>query len=263
MALGDELIDAGSFTTVRLVSGAVALILLLSLQGKPLELRKADPRAAMSLFVYAMCFSYAYVELSAATGALILFGCVQLTMVFSALGAGDRPGGLTWLGVAFALAGLLYLLLPGVEAPPLAGAVLMAFAGIAWGLYSLKGNTVDSPVVTTARNFALTLPLTLIISVTLLPTIYLTYQGLVLAMVSGALASGLGYVIWYAALPCLRATSAATVQLSVPVIAALGGVILLAEPFGSRLVLSSLLTLGGIALVIYASGNKVNSYPEN
>ncbi|MCG8413984.1 MAG: DMT family transporter [Pseudomonadales bacterium] len=256
LALGGELIDAGSFTTLRLVSGAVILAAVLALRSTPIEIRKADPRAAMSLFAYAICFSYAYIDLTTATGALILFGCVQLTMVGKSIADGERPGALTWLGIAVAIAGLIILLLPGVEAPPLTAAVLMALAGVAWGFYSIKGKTVDAPVPATARNFILSVPLTLIVSLTLLPTIYLSWEGAILAILSGALTSGLGYVVWYAALPFLTQTAAATVQLSVPVIAALGGVALVAEPLSTRLVIASILTLGGIAMVIRATAVK-------
>ncbi len=250
LALGGELIDAGSFTTLRLVSGALILAAILTLRSTPIEIRKADPRAAMSLFAYAICFSYAYIDLTTATGALILFGCVQLTMVGKGIVDGERPGTMTWAGIVMATTGLLTLLLPGVEAPPLTGAILMALAGIAWGFYSIKGKAVDAPVPATARNFLLTVPLTLIVSLTLLPTIYLTWEGAMLAVASGALASGIGYVVWYAALPYLPPSSAATVQLSVPVIAALGGVVVVAEPLSLRLIIAAVLTLGGIAVVI-------------
>lgn len=257
LALGGEIIDPGSFTTLRLISGALILAIILAARSKPIEIRKADPRAAMSLFAYAICFSYAYVDLTTATGALILFGSVQLTMVIKGFMDGDRPGALSWVGCVIALLGLLVLLLPGVTTPPLSAAVLMALAGVAWGFYSIKGKSVDDPSAATARNFLLTIPLTLIVSLTLLPTIYLSWAGIYLAIASGALASGLGYVIWYAALPYLAPTIAATVQLSVPIIAAIGGVVLVAEPLSFRLLIASILTLGGIALVIRATSVKL------
>ncbi len=249
MALGNGLIDPGSFTTIRLLSGAFTLVLLLRLQSRPLEARRADLRASTSLFVYAICFSYAYVDLTTATGALILFGSVQLTMTVSGLRRGDRPTLPQWVGVVTAVVGLLYLLLPGVESPSITGAVLMSIAGVAWGNYSMRGKLARQPVVATARNFVMALPLALITSITLLPTVYLSNAGVLLAVASGSLASGLGYVIWYSALPSLRATTAATVQLSVPVLAALAGVWLLAEPLSERLLIAALLILGGIWLV--------------
>ncbi len=255
-ALGEGLIDPGSFTSVRLLSGAFILVLLLRVQSIPLSVRKADPRAAMSLFAYAIFFSYAYTDLTTATGALILFGAVQLTMIAKGIVDGDIPSALTWVGIVVAISGLLILLLPGVEAPPLTGAVLMALAGVAWGFYSIKGKTVSDPVPSTARNFVLTVPLALIVSLTLLPTVYLTWAGIGLALASGALASGMGYVIWYAALPFLAPTAAATVQLSVPIIAAIGGVFIVDEPFTSRLAIAALLTLGGIAIVIRTASVK-------
>ena len=263
LALGSELIDPGSFTTLRLVSGAIILVGVITVQRTPLELRKADPRAAMALFAYAICFSYAYTGLSTATGALILFGCVQLTMVFDDIRQGKQPQAKAWIGIALAFGGLLYLLLPGVAAPSLVSAVLMALAGVAWGMYSLKGKLASAPVIATTRNFVLTVPLTLIVSITLLPTIYITAEGAMLAVASGALASGLGYVIWYAVLPWLRSTTAATVQLSVPLIAALGGVVVVAEPLTTRLIVATALILGGIALVIFTSSRMTADTVEN
>jgi drug/metabolite transporter (DMT)-like permease len=197
-----------------------------------------------------LCFSFAYRSLTAGTGALLLFGAVQLTMFAAALRAGERLPGSGWFGVALAVLGLGYLVAPGIAAPDPRGAVLMASAGVAWGLYSLLGRGGSDPLRATAANFAGALPIVALASLLTLQSRHWTSTGVLLAVASGALTSGLGYAVWYAALRELSATAAATVQLSVPVIAALGGVLLLGEPPGWRLVLASAATLGGIAIVL-------------
>jgi len=250
LALEGGLIDPGSFTSLRLISGALLLWLLLLVRKSPVSPRKADPRAAFSLFAYALCFSYAYVDLGAGTGALILFGCVQLTTISVGIVQGERPAMMVWLGILLASGGLAFLLLPGLRAPPLDSAMLMGIAGIAWGLYSLRGKLATDAITATAHNFILTVPLALIVSLTLLPTIYLTTAGALLAVASGTLASACGYVIWYSALPALKSSVAATAQLSVPIIAAVGGVIFISEPVTTRLIIASIAVLGGIWLVI-------------
>ena len=208
-------------------------------------------RAAVALLGYALPFSFAYLALDTGTGALILFAAVQLTMVLGGLLAGERPSARRWLGMVVAAGGLLYLLSPGVSAPDLGGAVLMALAGISWGLYSLLGRGQDHPTLATARNFLRATPLAvaamaLAAFTTQLPT--MAPQGLVLAAVSGAVTSGLGYALWYRVLRDLRATTAAVVQLSVPAIAAGMGVLVLGESLTARLVMSSVVILGGIAV---------------
>lgn len=257
LALGHASIDAASFTTVRLFSGAVTLWLLLALIGgrhaKPRQHRRWLP-AAM-LFLYAIAFSYGYLSLDAGTGALLLFGCVQLTMLLTALRGGERPAVRQWLGIAVAFAGLAWLVAPGVTAPAPAGAALMAVAGIAWGVYSLLGRGATDPVLTTARNFARALPLALMASLLALPQFTISPEGLVLASLSGALASGLGYVVWYAVLPSLTATRAASVQLAVPLLTAAAGVVLLGEPLTARLVVAAGAIVGGIALAVIARSN--------
>lgn len=250
LALGGELIDAASFTTIRLCGGAASLTLIVALRESTLKYQTIDMKAAFALFVYAICFSFAYVDLNAGTGALILFGCVQLTMILFGLFHGERPSALTWTGIIMAFSGLVYLVSPGVSAPSLKGAILMAVAGIAWGVYSLRGKATVTPILSTAWNFIATVPVTLIASLLFLGSVDITLPGVLLALTSGAIASGLGYVVWYSALPYLMPTSAATVQLSVPIIAAIGGVIFITEPLSFRLIISSLVTLGGIALVI-------------
>lgn len=202
------------------------------------------------LFTYMVFFSFAYLFLSAGTGALILFGAVQLTMFIASLRSGERFPLLSWLGLALAILGLIYLVWPGVTAPDSLGALLMAVAGIAWGFYSLSGRGAADPLQATARNFVLALPFVLVVSVVFLHQLDFSVTGVVLAVASGALASGCGYAIWYAALPGLSGTQAATVQLSVPVIAAFGGVVWMDEAISLRLILASAATLGGVALVL-------------
>lgn len=250
LALGGGLIDAASFTTIRLCSGAAALTLIVAISESSVKCKKVDRTAVFALFAYAISFSFAYIDLSAGTGALILFGCVQLTMILFGLYSGERPSLFAWTGISMAFAGLVYLVSPGVSAPSPKGALLMAVAGIAWGIYTLRGKQTSSPVLSTTWNFIGTVPLSLLIILFFLESVDLKLPGVLLAVASGAVASGLGYVIWYSALPYLTPASAATVQLSVPVIAALGGVIFIAEPLSMRLITSSIITLGGIALVI-------------
>ncbi len=248
VALAETAIDAASFTSIRLASGALALWLIVRLRGAATG--GGNWLSALALFAYAAGFSYAYLSLSAATGALLLFGAVQATMIGYGLWAGERlkPG--QSVGMLLAGGGLLGLLLPGLSAPPLGGAVLMLAAGVAWGVYSLRGRGGGDPTAVTAGNFLRALPFAAALSLLALPAARLDPAGVGYALASGALASGVGYAIWYTALPGLRATSAASVQLSVPVIAALGGVALLGEALSLRLVLASVAILGGVALVI-------------
>lgn len=259
MALGDQLIDAASFTTIRLLSGAVMLTLILVLQNSSLKYSLLfDVKASVALFLYAICFSFAYIDLSTGTGALILFGTVQLTMIVIGVLQGDRPKLMAWSGIVVACSGLVYLVSPGVSAPSLPGTVLMATAGLAWGIYSWRGKGVTNPIAATTRNFIGTVPLTVVASLIFFSSVDMQLSGVILAILSGSLASGVGYVIWYAALPYLKPTSAAAVQLSVPMIAALGGVIFMSEPMTMRLNIASITILGGIALVIYANRNPAN-----
>ena len=249
LALEGPAIDAASFTTVRLLSGALTLLVFSSLASKSsTSVRQGSWGAASLLFLYAVAFSFAYLSLSAGTGALILFAAVQLTMILAALLAGERPAQLEWLGLVAALAGLVYLVSPGLSAPSAAGSLLMGLAGVSWGLYSLLGRGVQDPVAVTTGNFVRSVPFTLLVSAVAFRSLELSGSGVLLAVVSGALTSGLGYVIWYAALPGLSATRAATVQLSVPVLAAVGGVLFLFETVTVRLLFSAVLILGGIGL---------------
>lgn len=249
-ALRDTAIDAASFTSVRLLSGAAMLWFLLWLTGRRRVAGTGSWPSAIALFGYAALFSFAYLSLTAATGALLLFGAVQVTMIVLGLRSGERLDALQVAGVVLAFGGLVGLLLPGLSAPPLIGALMMIGAGIAWGVYSVRGKGAGDPTRVTAGNFALTVPITLVLSLIMLPTMSFDVVGFWYALASGALTSALGYALWYSVLPLLQATSAATVQLSVPVIVAAGGVLLLDEPITLRLVLASTAVLGGIALVI-------------
>ena len=252
VALGGETIDAASFTAIRLASGALTLALI-AFPSSSLASLRADWQAASALFIYALCFSFAYLFLSVGTGALILFASVQLTMIGAGVVAGERLSARAGLGLAAAIGGLAYLVAPGLTAPPLLGASLMAVAGAAWGVYSLRGRNATNPLLATASNFMLALPMALL-AVLLIPRFSaepaLTAAGIGWAVLSGALASGIGYVIWYGALRGLSAVRAATIQLSVPLIAAFAGVALLSESLSLRLVLASFAILGGIALVL-------------
>ncbi|MGA8148541.1 MAG: DMT family transporter [Gallionellaceae bacterium] len=248
-ALKHTSIDAASFTTIRLISGAMML-------GLVVRMRRATPGgrgnwlSAFALFAYAAGFSSAYVNLPAATGALLLFGAVQVTMIGHGIWAGERLLRLQLAGLVLALAGLVGLLLPGLSAPPVLGSLLMLGAGVAWGVYSLRGRGAGDPIRVTAGNFLRAVPVAAALSLLMHDGTSLDSAGFGYAVASGALASGIGYAIWYTALPALKAAKAATVQLSVPVIAALGGIVFLGEPLTLRLILSSAGILGGIALVI-------------
>jgi drug/metabolite transporter (DMT)-like permease len=250
LALGDGHMDAASFASVRVMSGALALTAIVLYRSAGPVPRDADWRAALALFVYMAFFSFAYLSLGAGTGALVLFGAVQLTMFIVALRSGEAFSAISWVGLSLAIAGLVYLVSPGVTAPDPRGAILMAVAGIAWGIYSLLGRQAADPTRATAWNFLLSVPLVAVTSLIFMDQLHVTWFGIVLAVASGVLASGIGYVIWYAALRGLAATSAATVQLSVPVIAAIGGVILLSEDVTLRLLIASAATLGGVAIVL-------------
>jgi drug/metabolite transporter (DMT)-like permease len=258
-ALTQTNIDAASFTFVRIVSGAAALWIVLKMQRRLRVERTASPLversagtwlSALALFVYAAAFSFAYNTLAAGTGALLLFGAVQATMILWGLGRGERLHAIQIVGLVAAVTGLVVLVFPGLSAPPLIGSILMLAAGVAWGIYSLRGKGEKHPASATAGNFLRALPMAAAVSIMLIPWARLDLAGIGYAVLSGAITSGLGYVIWYRALGGLKAASAATVQLSVPVLAATGGILLLGEPITLRYVLASIAVLGGIALVV-------------
>lgn len=288
-ALKQTSIDAASFTFIRIFSGAAALWLILKMQnllrversastlgersetrgglpsplsspsgrGDPFSLREkvrmrgaGNWPSALALFIYAAAFSFAYVDLSAGTGALLLFGAVQATMIFWGLCKGEKLYAIQLVGLAVALTGLVVLVFPGLSAPPLLGSLLMLSAGVAWGIYSLRGKTTGDAIAATAGNFLRAVPFAAVVRLILIARTHVDLAGIGYAIVSGAITSGLGYVIWYGALPGLKAASAATVQLSVPVLAATGGILLLSEPITLRYLLASIAVLGGIALVV-------------
>ncbi|MET0503575.1 MAG: DMT family transporter [Candidatus Binatia bacterium] len=251
LALGESAIDPGSYTAVRLLTGAITLWLITAFRrnGSFGKYGGSWISAAM-LFLYAVTFSFAYVSLSAGTGALILFAAVQITMITVGLASGERPEKLEWLGLLIAISGLIYLVFPGITAPSIFGSVLMASAGISWGIYSLRGRGASDPVATTTGNFLRTVPLAVGLILSWLSTLTITPTGFLWAAVSGSITSGVGYVLWYAALPRLTATRAATVQLAPAPLTALGGVMVLSEAISLRLVISALAILGGVGLAI-------------
>ncbi len=253
VALDRTTIDAASFTAIRLLSGAAMLWLVASLRSGT-RAGAGNWLSAVALFVYAAVFSYAYASLTTATGALLLFAAVQITMIGHGLWSGERLRLPQSGGLLLASVGLVGVLLPGFSAPPLGGAVLMLGAGVAWGMYSLRGRGAGDPMHVTAGNFLRAVPFSLALALWMWEDVSWDWTGVWYAIASGALASGIGYAIWYAALPMLPASTAATVQLSVPVIAAIGGTVFLAEPVTLRLVLGSAAVLGGLALVMLNAG---------
>lgn len=259
LALGEQQIDAASFTIIRVLSGALTLFVLLALSRNSSK-ASSDTEdhaagswpAAIALFIYAVCFSYAYISLDTATGALILFGMVQLTMIVHALFKQHRLSTKEWIGFVLALLGLVYLLLPQASAPSLFGAALMSLSGVAWAYYTLAGKSQSAPLAATAYNFLRCVPLVALLFVPLMfsSTVVLTEQGIMLAILSGSVTSGIGYAIWYVALKQLSVIQAGVLQLLVPVFAAVGGIIFANEMISLQLAVSSALILGGILLVV-------------
>jgi drug/metabolite transporter (DMT)-like permease len=257
LALGSHQIDATSFTSIRLLSGAVALALIVQArEGTLRSLRGHGPIGATALFVYAVPFSFAYLRIGAAVGALVLFGVVQLTMIGYGISRGERPPVLAWVGLLLASAGLAILTTPAVARPDWLGLGLMALAGVAWAVYSLAGRKTLNPVAANAQSFIWSSVPSLILAATLGHPVTASGQGIALAFVSGAVTSGLGYAIWYRALPRLSVTQAAVSQLSVPVIAAIGAVVLLHETLSTRLMISGVAVLSGVGIVLAARAGK-------
>jgi len=250
LALSRGVIDPASFSAVRLLAGAGTLAVVVRASAPSRAPVTPSWASAALLFLYAVPFSFAYTSLSAGTGALLLFGAVQATMILASLRRSERPRAAQWLGLASAFGGLTYLVLPGVTAPSPRGAALMLLAGVAWGLYTLRGRGVSNPLGQTASNFARTVPMILAITLVGYGGLHLQLEGVLLALLSGALASGLGYVLWYQALAGLSKIAASIVQLAVPILAAAGGIAILGEQVTLRLLLASLLVLGGISLVL-------------
>lgn len=251
LALASTSIDPASFTSVRLVTGAIMLSLVMRTASVSKERVAPSWNAASLLFLYAVPFSFAYRHLTAGTGALLLFGAVQVTMILGSFRGGHGPGPGQWIGLALAFGGLIYLVFPGLAAPSPLGAGLMLLAGLSWGLYTLKGRTVTNPLGQTASNFTRTVPMALILCVISFRYLAVDPRGLLLATLSGAIASGLGYVLWYLALPGLSPITASVVQLAVPPLAAAGGIGFLGERVTWRLGAASLLVLGGIAVSLH------------
>jgi drug/metabolite transporter (DMT)-like permease len=265
-ALKQTSIDAATFTFVRIFCGAVALWLIMQIRSAcavaaVYPSRRSPAKAydrrihgswssGLALFIYAAAFSFAYLDLSAGTGALLLFGAVQATMILWGFRKGERLDAIQLVGLIFAVTGLVVLVFPGLSAPPLVGSILMVAAGAAWAIYSIRGKAGRDAIAATAGNFLRAVPFAAVVSIILLSRARLDHAGTFYAVVSGAITSGLGYVIWYSALPGLKAASAATVQLSVPVLAAAGGILFLGEPLTLRYLLASIAILGGIALVV-------------
>jgi drug/metabolite transporter (DMT)-like permease len=251
IALRDTSIDAGTFTAIRIASGALMLAVILKSRGtRPME--GGSWIAALMLFSYAAFFSFAYRDLSAATGALLLFGAVQMTMMGFGFASGERLGALKLVGLVVALGGLVTLLLPGLAAPPALGAALMIAAGASWGVYSILGRKLGNPTAATGGNFMRAVPFAAALGLAGMNHAAVDLHGAFYAVLSGAITSGIGYALWYAVLPALTSTSAAIIQLSVPALAALGGALLLSEPITARLVIASAAILGGIAITVVA-----------
>jgi drug/metabolite transporter (DMT)-like permease len=251
LALGGNMIDAGSYITLRLVSGAVTLWLINAASKRNIGwILRGSPLSAFYLFLYGVCFSFAYRSLTSGTGAFILFGTVQTTMLMVGLSRGEKPHILEWLSLIIALSGLVYIVFPGLSAPDPLGAFLMVTAGVAWAFYTLRGKGVKDPLETTATNFIFSVPMIFCIYFLNFSKTHVNTEGVTYAVASGALASGVGYVIWYAALRGLTTTQAALLQLSVPVIAAFGGIIFLSETLTNRLIIGGILIIGGVTLAL-------------
>ncbi|SPE30960.1 conserved membrane hypothetical protein [Candidatus Sulfopaludibacter sp. SbA3] len=247
-------IDGGSFAVARIAAGAIALALVTSFrrEGIRAACQHGSVRAAFALFSYSITFSYAYLSLNAGTGALVLFAAVQITMLGIGIAGGERPRPSEWTGLILAFGGLVYLVFPGLTAPSPIGVSLMALAGAAWGGYSIAARSARSPIAATAGNFARAVPFAVgaLIVISGIGQVHATWRGVGLAATSGAVTSGLGYAMWYAALKNLRTSVAAIVQLSVPVLAATAGVLLLGEQMTWRLVLAAGAILGGVAVAL-------------
>lgn len=251
LALASDAIDAFSFTSIRLLSGIVVLVVLSKII-HPTEVAtvKGGWRASILLFTYALTFSFAYITLETGTGALILFATVQIVMIMAGLLSGDKLHRIEWLGLVVAFAGFVYLVMPGLATPSLLGFILMSISGIAWSFYTILGKGSINPLLDTTYYFIRTLPFVIILMLITIPYAAVSPTGILLAVLSGGIASGIGYTIWYLALGGLSTTQAAVVQVLVPVIAALGGVLFAHESFSGRLVFSLMIILGGVLMVV-------------
>tara|TARA_B110000211_G_C14043655_1_gene537933 strand:+ start:790 stop:1707 length:918 start_codon:yes stop_codon:yes gene_type:complete len=255
LALGESAIDASTFTIVRLLAGAIVLTVIMSISkiksnSNTNSSTKGSWPASIALFIYGLTFSFAYVTLDTATGALILFGSVQIAMILMSIFSGNRLHISEWFGMAIAFTGFVYLILPGVTTPSVIGFLLMTVSGIAWGIYTLKGRGSKNPIMDTAFNFLRTMPFVIILAIVTFKYAHYSSEGILLAVLSGSIASGIGYMIWYSALSGLSVNQAAVLQLLVPVIAAVGGIIFVSESISFRLTVSSAMILGGILMVV-------------
>lgn len=251
LALGENKLDAASFTIIRLLSGIVMLLLISQISGrKGKSAFKRNWISSSALFLYAIAFSYAYISLDTGTGALILFGAVQITMILASLISGNKLHLFEWIGIVIAFLGFIYLVQPNLTTPSLKGFLLMTVSGIGWGIYTLRGKGSKQPIHDSASNFLYTLPFIFALSIVEFNHTNLSGQGIILAIASGAVASGIGYTVWYFAVKRLSTMQASVVQLLVPVIAAAGGVIFANEVISMRLIFSSVMILGGIVLVL-------------
>lgn len=263
LALGENKLDAASFTIIRLLSGIVMLLIISQIfNAKNSSTRNYIPKrnllSSSALFLYAVTFSYAYISLDTATGALILFGAVQITMILASLASGNKLHFSEWLGIVTAFSGFVYLVQPSLTTPSFTGLILMTISGIAWGIYTLRGKNSQQPINDSANNFLFTFPLIIALLIIEFNNSNLSQQGIILALVSGAIASGMGYTVWYMAVKRLSTMQAAVVQLLVPVIAATGGVFFAQEMISMRLILSSIMILGGILFVLLGKYFVVN-----
>lgn len=249
LALKGTNIDAASFTSIRLISGAISLSFLTYATQKKLII-SGNWISAFMLFLYAACFSFAYIGLPAATGALLLFGAVQITMIGYGFQIGETLDITKICGIILAFAGLIYLLMPGIKSPSLLSSIFMITAGVTWGIYSLRGTKSNNPTATTSGNFIRALPFSIVLNIFMFDNCNLDIDGILLAVLSGVLASGAGYAIWYSVLPIIKSTNASVLQLIVPVLASLGGVIIIDEPLTLRIIIASIMILLGISIVL-------------
>ena len=260
-ALGEGKIDAAGFTIIRLLSGSLILFIILNLPKRKKTVKSnGNWFSSMMLFLYAVCFSFAYITLDTGTGALIAFAVVQITIISQALFSGHRLSALEIFGTIMAFAGFVYLVFPELNTPTIKGFILMTISGVGWGMYTIRGQGSINPLNDTAFNFIRTIPFVLVLFVLSIKYINLSFEGVLLALISGAITSGIGYTIWYLALMGLSKIQSAVVQLLVPIIAAFGGVIFMNEVIGSRLSISSMLILGGILVVLIGKNRLKNRY---
>lgn len=262
LALSTTSIDPSSYTFVRLVCGALVLCVLVIFREK-ISLRQLLPSnraswfSSLALFVYASAFSFSYADLTTATGAVLLFGAVQATMIGYGVMRGEPLAILQWLGVVISVAGFIGLMLPGIEAPELLPSMVMFISGVAWGVYSLRGQGADKPLMSTAINFIGATAISAVLITVCWSQVIFDRDGFIYAALSGGLTSAIGYAVWYQVLPWMRSVHAASVQLTVPVLTAVGGVLFVAEPLTLKLVLASAAILGGIALVILSKRERL------